>query len=467
MTAVSRRTVLKGAGVAAGAAALAPLLGNAAFADVDPRTRTRRRLVVIDLGGGNDGLNTVVPRTGDNRLVYQQVRPTIQQAVDSLKPLDRGGRDDGSLGFHSALSALHRLYREDRVAVVQGVDYPNHNYSHFTSNDIWQAGNPENIADAGWLGRHLDRCGVPVGELRAVGVGGTLAHALRGRVHSGSQVNNLTETHFSDGTGALATARHDVYGRYANHTALEPSRAAYGAFCGGVLSLDGATRGLTAPAPGGPLVNQLLTARTLLNADLGVEVVFVTTGGYDTHANQVTAQNNLLVALDQALEAFFYGTKAGEPITVGGTAGNGLPSPVGTPGTPGTPIGPLPAEVAERTIVMTFSEFGRRIGENASGTDHGAAAPMLFVGPPQPPAGSGVTRLVPGLHGDHPNMGTPALPADNLAMTVDLRSVYQALLTKWINDEFGDRPDEGDPLLRLNRSDIEPDGSFAGLLAPA
>jgi uncharacterized protein (DUF1501 family) len=458
---VSRRTVLKGAGVAAGATALSPLLGSAAFAEVDPRTRTRRRLVVIDLGGGNDGLNMVVPRTGTDRQVYQQVRPTIQQSVESLRPLDRGGRDDGSLGFHAALATLHALYAQDRVAVVQGVDYPNHNYSHFTSNDIWQAGNPDNIADAGWIGRHLDRCGQPVGELRAVGIGGTLAHALRGRTHSGSQVNSLADTHFLDGTTPLASARHAAYARYAQHSALETARHQYGLLCGGVVELDAATRGLTAATPGG-LANALLTARTLLTADLGVEVVFVATGGYDTHANEVVAHNTLLTDLDQALEAFFLGTKAGVPVTVGGTAGNGLPSPVGTPTVPGTPIGPLPADLAAQTLVMTFSEFGRRIGENAGGTDHGAAAPMLFVGPPP---GAGDVSLVPGLHGDHPPLGSPALPADNLAMTTDLRSVYQAVLTRWINDPGGSTPDEGDPGFRLSGTGLDSDGSLSGLFA--
>ncbi len=463
---VTRRDFIRGAGGAAGVIALSPWLGNMAFADVDPQTATRRRLVVLDLGGGNDGLNMVVPRTGPNRGVYDQVRPTLKLDQATLHALDRGGPDDGSLGFHPALTALHRLYTEDRVAVVQGVDYPNHNYSHFTSNDIWQAGNPDNIADAGWLGRHLDRVGVPVGELRAVGIGGTLAHALRGRTYSGAQVNSLGETHFADGTSAVALARHSVYRDFGLHTAAEPVRHYYGAMCAGTVDLDEETRGLTAPAPGG-LANLLMTARTLLTANLGVEVVFVSTGGYDTHANELTTHQNLLTDLDQALEAFFYGTKAGVPITVGGTAGNGLPAPLGTPGTPGTPIGALSPALADRTLVMTFSEFGRRIGENASGTDHGAAAPMLMVGPSQPAAGSGATRLVPGLHGDHPAMGTTALPADNLVMTTDLRGVYQAVVTKWIDDPTGPSPDGGDPEFRLSGPSLESDGSLAGLFGTA
>jgi uncharacterized protein (DUF1501 family) len=462
---VTRRTFIKGAGTLAGAGMLAPLLGNAAAFAVDPQTKTRRRLVVIDLGGGNDGLNMVVPRTGPKRDVYAKVRPTIQLGVDTLRPLDRGGQDDGSLGFHSALQTLHRLYRDDRVAVVQGVDYPNHNYSHFTSNDIWQAGNPDNIADAGWIGRHLDRTGLAIGELRAVGIGGTLPHALRGRTYSGSQVNSLGETHFADGTSAVANARHAVYEQFAAHPAEEADRHYYGQMCGGVVSLDQATRGLSAAAPGG-LANQLLTARTLLTADLGVEVVFVSTGGYDTHTNELSSHQTLYTDLDQALEAFFFGTKGGVPVVTGAVAGNGLPAPVGTTGTPGTPIGPLDPALAAQTLVMTFSEFGRRIGENASGTDHGAAAPMLFVGPP-PAAGTGAVTLVPGLHSDHPDMGTTVLPADNLMQTTDVRSVYQAVLTKWLNDPTGPSPDEGDPSFRLAGTGLEPDGSLAGLFATA
>jgi uncharacterized protein (DUF1501 family) len=462
---VTRRTVLKGAGAAAALYTMSPWLGSA-WGAAGPQAAGRRRLVVIDLAGGNDGLNTVVPRTGTARSIYEQVRPTIGLPVADLLPLDRGGPDDGGLGLHPSLKTLHRLYRDDRVAVVQGADYPNHNYSHFTSNDIWQAGNPDNIADTGWIGRHLDRTGVPLDQIRAVGIGGPLPHALRGRNQTGVQVNALYATHFADGTSPIAAKRHEIFGRYDRHTAGEPNRHAYGAMCGSTVMLDSETQGLSAAQPGG-FANLMLTARTLLTADLGVEVVFLQVGGYDTHAGQLTLHEGLLTDLDQALEAFFFGTKAGVPITVGGTPGDGLPAPVGTPPTGGTPIGPLDPAIADRTLVMTFSEFGRRIGENAAGTDHGAAAPMLFVGPPAPAAGSGAVRLAPGLHGDHPPLGTTTLPADNLAMTTDLRSVYQAVLTGWLNDPTGPSPDEGDPAFRLSGPSLESDGSLAGLFTTA
>jgi uncharacterized protein (DUF1501 family) len=450
---VTRRAVLQGAGAAAVAYTLSPWLRPLAWGGAGPQAATRRRLVVIDMGGGNDGLNMVVPRTGARRAVYEQVRPTIGLPVSSLLPLDRGGADDGSMGLHASLPTVHALYRESRLAVVQGVDYPDHNYSHFTSNDIWQAGNPTNIGDAGWLGRHLDRVGVGADEVRAVGIGGnTLPHALRGGTYSGSQINSLAFTHFSDGTTPIAQRRHATYAGFGQHTAGEPNRHVYGGVCAATTHLDAETMGLSAAQPGG-LASMLLTARTLFGADLGVEIVFISTGGYDTHAGQLTLQDQLFVDLDQGLEAFFYGTKGGVPIASDGASG--------------PPVGPLDPALADRTLVMTFSEFGRRIGENAGGTDHGAAAPMLFVGPPAPAAGSGAPYLVPGLHGDHPDVGTTTLPADNLGMTTDLRGVYQAVLTKWLDDPTGARPDEGDPEFRLSGPSLEADGSFAGLFATA
>jgi uncharacterized protein (DUF1501 family) len=453
MTAVTRRTVLKGAASVAGLYALSPWLSGA-WGDAGPQAAGRRRLVVIDLGGGNDGLNMVVPRTGPNRAVYEQVRPTIALPVSSLHPLDRGGADDGSLGLHASLPTLHRLYDEDRLAVVQGVDYPNHNYSHFTSNDIWQAGNPDNIGDAGWIGRHLDRVGVPTDQVRAVGIGGTLPHALRGVTYSGEQVNSLASTHFSDGTTPVSVRRHDVFRGFGEHSVSQAQRHTYGTLCAATVQLDEETTGLSAAQPGG-LANYLLTARTLLTADLGVEVVFISHGGYDTHSAQLNLQGSLFTELDQAIEAFYYGTKAGAPITSDGTA-------------TGLPIGPLDPAVADRTLMMTFSEFGRRIGENAAGTDHGAAEPMLFVGPSAPAAGSGAVRLVPGLHGDHPDMGTTTLPADNLGMTTDLRGVYQAVLTQWLNDPDGPSPDDGDPAFRaLSGPSLNDDGALVGLFGTA
>ena len=447
-TTFSRRTVLKAGATVAGAQLLSPIVfrGNA-WAEVDPASANRLRLVVIDLVGGNDGLNTVVPASGAIRDVYEKVRVTTELPASSLLPL--GPVAGGTVGLNPNLSTLHGLWQSNRVAIVQGVDYPGHDYSHFVSDDIWQSGYVTQETGSGWLGRHLDRVGITDGELRAVGVGfDRMPLALRGEDVRGEEINSLYETQFSDGYGyAVADRRHEEFAQYA--LATDPLGAAYGDMCRRACELAIATRGMTAAAPGG-ISNHLLTARELLTANLGVEVVFVPSYGYDTHDNQLVNHANNLRDLDRGLEAFFHGTRDGAPILKNGS-----------------PIGPLSSFVAERTLVVTFSEFGRRIGDNGTGTDHGAAAPMFLVGPPPPAAGSGKVTLNAGLHRDHPDLGSVVLPKDNLFMTTDLRAVYQAVLTKWVNDPAGASPDEGDDVFRITGTGIESDGSLSGLFGVA
>lgn len=446
---VSRRRVLQGAAALAGLHVMSPVVfrGSAAWADVDPATANRMRLILIDLGGGNDGLNTVVPMTGSIRDVYEQVRVSTELPWATLNPL--GAVQGGTVGLNPNLSTLYGLWQQDRVAIVQGVDYPGHDYSHFVSNDIWQSGYVDLRTDSGWLGRHLDRTGIGAGEMRGVGVGfDRLPLALHGKQQTGQEVNSLYETQFSDGgnTG-VAGKRHAQFAAF--DAATDPIGQAYGATCREAYDLAVYTNNLLAATPGG-LADQMLTARTLLGANLGTEVMVIGTGGYDTHDDQINRHQNLMRDLDRAFEAFFLGTRDGAPILLNGS-----------------PIGPLPQALADRTLVMTFSEFGRRIGDNGTGTDHGAAAPVFLVGPPAPAAGSGATMLVPGLHGDHPNMGSTLAPADNLGMTTDVRGIYQAILTKWINDPAGASPDEGDPEFRLSGPSLDADGSLTGLFGVA
>jgi uncharacterized protein (DUF1501 family) len=448
MRTVTRRQVLQAGGTVAALQLASPIVfRGSAWADVDPSTASRRRLVLIDMSGGNDGLNTVVPMSGSIRDVYDHVRLSTNLAVQPLQPL--GATNGGTVGLNQYLPTLYSLWQANRVAVVQGVDYPNHNYSHFVSDDIWQSGRPDAMPDSGWLGRHLDRTGIGAGELRGVGVGfDRLPLGLRGVTNTGEELNSVYETQFQDGgQGGVQGIRHQLYAGY--DAATEPLESYYGKRCRGALDLAVETTGLTAAAPGS-VANQLLTARTLLEHNLGVEVVVVGAFGYDTHENELSAHQNLMTNLDRGIEAFFFGTSNGVPILDGVS-----------------PIGALDPAVASRTLVMTYSEFGRRIGDNGGGTDHGAAGPQFLIGPPPPAAGSGDVALVPGLHGDHPDMGSVTLPADNLGMTTDLRSVYQAVLTHWINDPAGTSPDEGDPLFTLSGTGLDADGSLSGLFTVA
>jgi uncharacterized protein (DUF1501 family) len=458
MRTATRRQVLKAGGAIAGLQVLAPIAFRAGDAwgatGPDPATANRLRLIVLDLGGGNDGLSTVVPQTGVIRDVYDKVRVATNISAGSLLPL--GATNGGTVGLNPKLPTVYSLWQANRVAIVQGVDYPAHNYSHFVSDDIWQSGEPGQAPDSGWLGRHLDRTGIGTAELRGIGIGfDRLPLALQGTNLRGEEINSLSQTQFLDGgqTG-VAGIRHQKYAGYDAAPASDALPHYYGARCRDALNLATAASGLTAATPGG-ISNALLTARTLLSNNLGVEVVIIRTAGYDTHVGQLGAHQALMTDLDRGIEAFYYGTRSGTPILSGTT-----------------PIGALDANVAARTLIMTYSEFGRRIGDNGDGTDHGAAAPQLLIGPPPPVARSGAVTLVPGLHRDHPNMGTYLAPADNLAMTTDLRTVYQAVITNWIADptgtSAGTNPDTGDPHFSgVSGSGVNGDGSLAGLFGTA
>jgi len=421
----TRREFIVGLGAVTGVRLLAPIVVRAGAglgeALADPATANRNRLIVIFLQGGNDGLNTVIP-IGDVRgaprySVYRSVRPTIAYKPEPTLGLDRRGDADQHLGLNPKLTNLHRMYKQNRVAIVQGVDYPNHSYSHFTSTDIWQSGQPERTPDSGWLGRHLDRAGIGEGELRGLGLGYELPLALRGGHARGVELQDIPNTHFADGSVRAAEARHDALARYGHHPLSEPLRHFAGKQAEITVGLVRTLQHMNAPPQlENYLAYTLLTARSLMERDFGVECVFINHGygSYDTHTTQVPAQEALLTELDQAIEAFYFGTIAGKPIGVG----------------------PISRKLAARTILLTTSEFGRRIGENgagANGTDHGAAGPLFIVGPP---ATSRVSRyrLVPGLHGEHPKMGTTIAPADNLDMTTDVRSVYQSVLQDWLGN---------------------------------
>jgi uncharacterized protein (DUF1501 family) len=405
---ISRRRLIQAAGGAAAAHVVVPAMARVGEAfgatGPDPASARRNRLVVIHLYGGNDGLNTVIPTSGRNYDVYRKVRPAVSYTPSQTLPIDQ------HLGLNPKLKTVHSLYQQGRVAVVQGVDYPDHSYSHFTSGDIWHSGEPDRAPASGWLGRHLDRVGVHEGELRGVGVGYELPLMLRGTERSGIEIASIAATRFADGKGAVADARHDALALFDHHATNEPLRRFAGH--GGrqaVDLVDALAKVPAAKTTGDPLGDAMLTTRSLLGLNLGVECVFLGVGGFDTHTGQRAQHEQRLGVVDKAIEAFFLGTYGGKSLGVGA----------------------LSPTLAARTIVLVMSEFGRRVGENGTGagagTDHGAAAPVLMLGPRN-------GALVAGVHGDHPSLGTTAAPADNLVMTTDVRRLYQSVLTSWLHD---------------------------------
>jgi uncharacterized protein (DUF1501 family) len=289
-----------------------------------------------------------------------------------------------------------------------------------TPTDIWHSGKPEENRTSGWLGRHLDRVGIPDGALRGIGIANEVPLIMRGDIRSGFDIDWLGRIRFGDGSDAIADARHEALRRFRDHPVGEPLRRFAGIRATEAVDLANAVESVpNPPVTPNPLANSMLTARALMERDYGVEVVYVNHWrGYDTHVGQKAHHANLMRELDEAVEAFLFGTLGGTPISG---------------------VGALPAQVADRTLIVTTSEFGRRIGENGSGdaavagTDHGAAGPLFLIGPRAGAPASG-PRLVAGLHGEHPPMGTPALPADNLVKTTELRQVYQAVLQQWLQD---------------------------------
>ncbi|MGH2691853.1 MAG: DUF1501 domain-containing protein [Actinomycetota bacterium] len=447
--ALTRREFIGRMAVLAGSQVFLPPIvfrAGKAFGQVepDPASADRNRLVVIFQQGGNDGLNTVIPRgdiSGAARFsVYKKVRPDLHYEPGQTLALDRAGDADQLLGLNPSLTGLHNLYQQGRVAVVQGVDYPNHNYSHFESTDIWHSGQPEQNPDSGWIGRHLDRAGVDVGELRGLGIGNELPLMLRGEISEGTEVASVNQMKFLDGSAAAGNARHSAFARYGDHPLEEPLRNFAGFQARQTVELVDRISSLGAPPrTSNQLANSLLTARILMQENLGVECVFVwhsftqNVGGYDTHSAQKPAHEALLRDFDQAIEAFLFGTMGGQPVA-------GI-------------NGALPEALAARTLILSVSEFGRRIGENSTGggagTDHGAAAPVFLVGPsPDAPVPNG-TRLTAGLHSDHPDVGSVALPADNLNMTTDLRRLYQSALHHWLGNPDPDWDTTYPPLANL------------------
>lgn len=346
-------------------------------------------LVVLQLSGGNDGLNTVVPFEDST---YGSLRPTLAISKGSALPLKlrgdapaTGGPGPLEVGFHPAMKGLHALYQEGAVAVVQGVGYPNPSRSHFRSMDIWHTARPgDEEASAGWLGTAVSR---HRGALQALDVGDErLPLALQGE----TQVPTLQNLDWID---FLATER----GRVARERLRSLNSVGRGAEAEKVRQLAASTlgdlesilavRGKPCPVdyPESHVASSLKWVGQLVASGFGSRIYYLSQGGFDTHARQKDAHATLLGLVSDAVSAFYRHLKA---------------------------VG-----VEKRVVLLVFSEFGRRVRENGSlGTDHGVAAPVFLV--------SGMVRG--GLHGTHPALDD--LDEGDLKHAVDFRRIYATLL---------------------------------------
>jgi uncharacterized protein (DUF1501 family) len=373
-------------------------------------------LVVLQMAGGNDGLNTVVPYAND---FYHNARPKIGLPAGKVLQLN------GDIGFHGALKGFKELYDSGNLAVVQGVGYPNPNRSHFRSTEIWQtASASDRIEKYGWLGRYFDNACSGADPTVGVTIGSQLPEAFFAKSPKGICFNNpqnyrfmaggdatesykkLNELEMSsplpDGSPSMAPEENSG-GSIAMLPAGMPmtggravdfiSRTALDAQLSSEKVRDVAARVQNqAVYPGSVLGNSLKLVAKLIGGGLPTRIYYVSQGGYDTHTNQLGSQQRLLQDLGDSTKAFVADLKA---------QGN-----------------------MQRVLVMTFSEFGRRVNENANGgTDHGAAAPMFIVG----------NKVKAGLLGNYPSLAPQDLYQGDIKYNVDFRSVYAGVLENWLN----------------------------------
>ncbi len=389
----TRRQFLKtslagGSLVSLGATVPAFLSRTAAAAPEADRPGARDTiLVVVQLTGGNDGLNTVIPYTDPE---YAKLRPTLRIPKDQVQKLD------DSVGLHPAMERLAKLLDDRALAVVQGVGYPNPNQSHFRSMDIWQAGSTAATLTEGWLGKALKKMpAAPAFHLAGSNDASPLALAgaparvptisslgdfqLQVTAASGADTREQRAVIEGVAQGGGQPGLLDFVQRTAANTYASSRR----------LQEVGKNYQPKVPYPNSALANHLKVAAQLIDGGLGARLFYVSIGNFDTHANQLNTHANLLRQLSEAMTAFYQDMAA---------RGH-----------------------KDRILMMTFSEFGRRAQENGSrGTDHGAAAPMLLVG----------GKVQPGVVGRHPSLTDLAL--GNLKHAVDFRQVYATILEGWL-----------------------------------
>jgi uncharacterized protein (DUF1501 family) len=372
---LSRRDFLKHSTLLSLAPAVPGFLARTARAAV-PR-RDGRVLVVLELNGGNDGINTVVPFADPG---YARHRKALHLSREELIKVN------DTVGLHPALRGFGRLLVDGRLAVVQGVGYPNPNRSHFESMAVWHTARLEGEEHngLGWLGRGLD--GIPGTPAMLVGAGPPPV-ALRGRRCAASAIERPDDFALAPGADprkALSpTEPADDLTAFVHRCLLDA--------CAGADRLAAATRtrDREAPYPATGLGERLRLVARLLQAGVGARVFYATQGGYDTHYAQLPTHANRLAELSGAVQAFLDDLAA--------------------------------AGLAERVAVLCFSEFGRRVAENGSaGTDHGTAGPVFLLGP----------CVRAGLVGRTPSLVD--LEGGDLKMGIDFRRVYATVLEDWL-----------------------------------
>jgi uncharacterized protein (DUF1501 family) len=397
---ISRRDFLRNGTLLVAMGVTAPTFLAKTVADAQAsmqRAIDKRTLVMVQLSGGNDGLNTVIPYADP---LYAQLRPQIGVGSGDVIALRDG------VGLHPGLQPLKPIYDAGQMAVIQGVGYPNPNRSHFRSMEIWHTATPERFERTGWLGRYLDGC--DCGEenpLTAVNSGDILNRSFWTDMSLVPAIGNLatfqyqTDPRFGRDRSAQLQAISNIYSMagawrpYEDLIRQTTLRALAGA---DMLKSIAAAYETPIEYPQTPFATSLKNVAQIMSADLGTRVFFTQQGGFDTHAAQINTHANLMNTVSSGIAAFYRDMER---------------------------LGR-----ADDVVIMTFSEFGRRAQQNGSaGTDHGTAAPLFVLG-------GGVRG---GIYGAHPNLADLDGTGD-LQYHTDFRSVFATVLERWLGS-----PSEG------------------------
>lgn len=353
-----------------------------------------KALVVIQLSGGNDCLDTVVPYTNG---LYYDFRPTVKIAPEDVLPIN------AAFGFHPSLGPVKRLWDEGKVAIINGIGYPHPDRSHFRSMDIWHTAEPEKIGKEGWLGRAI-RDLDPKGDnvLTGINFGRGLPRALGCRGVPVASVGNL-ETY-----GLFS----DLQDKQSQQVALETFARMYGGVAGrdavtsllgqtGSEALKGADILRTAPAQytstvayaDNAVAQNLKSMAQVLCADLGTRIYYTQHGSFDTHAGELATHAKLWQEVSGAVGSFM------DDLQEHGRA--------------------------DDAVILIFSEFGRRIRDNGSGTDHGSGGVAFVIG----------NTVQGGMYGEYPSLKVEDQLHGDLHFNSDFRCTYATLLEQWLSLE--------------------------------
>ena len=353
-------------------------------------------LVVVQMSGGNDGLNTVVPFKHD---VYQKLRPRLA-LKDGLHQLS------DEIALNPGLVSFKKLFDDGMLGVVHGCGYPDANRSHFESMAIWHAAKTDGGDGSGWLGHYLDHLArgtqskdIANNRLNAVSIGREVPMALVSPTQTVPSIDSLDDfgLRFDEQSKYDQNLEKQIIIELQKYQGENPameylSRQAADAIVSADEIRSAAGKYRPEADYGQGLGQRLKLVAQLICGDFGTKVFYVEVGGFDTHANQQQQHEQLLKQVGDSIKAFYDDLGA--------------------------------KKIADKVTTMVFSEFGRRVEQNANdGTDHGAAGPMFVVGP----------KVKPGLHGAHPDLA--ALDNGDLKFTTDFRTVYAGLLKDWLNSD--------------------------------